>query len=524
MPMTTREALRRVDDNFSAWADFKEWMDVAFARALRAGTDAVHSADSAAYAAIEGAQIAGWGGYDYARLAGSVDLMEIYDLGGNLDIVRSLDPTMVLLTTSAAPGPREMHRLWRGLFRGIRGAILWDDKHEFVAEDGSPGARGLQSAGVLRELGAGIGALLINSRRVIDPVAILYSPASLRLEWLLDRRQQGDDWTARDADTENQDNAVRSAIRGYSRLIARLGLQPAFIAPESVASGALQRDGTRILILPHLIALSPAEAAAIRRFVAGGGTVIAESEPGLFDQHGRRVEKPLLADLFRGPHADALRSFAFGKGKAIYFEPAPERDEAAGSIFRAAGVAPSVAVRRATGEAAIDVETYAFRNGAVSIVTLQRELSSAAQGDETIVVTLPREAFVYDLRARRELGHIRQVKLALGAFEPVILAVSSTKLQPPALVGPNRLHPGEIAEFQLGSPRPSPGAFDILHVDIIGPDGSVVPHYSGNSLAPGGTAAKRLPLAFNDPVGTWQIRVTDVLSGQSTTARLEVSE
>src|SRR5207302_1155972 len=43
VPMTTRDAVTRSDDNFSAWADFKAWMDVAFARALRTGTDAVHA-------------------------------------------------------------------------------------------------------------------------------------------------------------------------------------------------------------------------------------------------------------------------------------------------------------------------------------------------------------------------------------------------------------------------------------------------------------------------------------------------
>src|SRR6202034_3485381 len=31
MPMLTDDALQRDDGNFAAWADFKEWMDVAFA-------------------------------------------------------------------------------------------------------------------------------------------------------------------------------------------------------------------------------------------------------------------------------------------------------------------------------------------------------------------------------------------------------------------------------------------------------------------------------------------------------------
>ena len=56
VPELTGAAVGRTDENFSAWADFKAWMDVAFARAVRAGTAAVHHADPAALAALEGGQ------------------------------------------------------------------------------------------------------------------------------------------------------------------------------------------------------------------------------------------------------------------------------------------------------------------------------------------------------------------------------------------------------------------------------------------------------------------------------------
>jgi hypothetical protein len=98
--MMTTEAMRRSDGNYSAWADQKAWMDIAFARALRAGTDAVHGADPTAYAGNEGGQIPGWGGYDYSHLANAVDLMELYDYGDNVGIVRSLNPRIVVETSS----------------------------------------------------------------------------------------------------------------------------------------------------------------------------------------------------------------------------------------------------------------------------------------------------------------------------------------------------------------------------------------------------------------------------------------
>ena len=37
-PPTTAQTIARPDENFSAWADFKEWMDIAFARALAGGS------------------------------------------------------------------------------------------------------------------------------------------------------------------------------------------------------------------------------------------------------------------------------------------------------------------------------------------------------------------------------------------------------------------------------------------------------------------------------------------------------
>jgi Beta-galactosidase len=47
-PELTATAMRRTDDNYSAWADFKAWMDVAFTRAVQAGAEAVHQADPTA--------------------------------------------------------------------------------------------------------------------------------------------------------------------------------------------------------------------------------------------------------------------------------------------------------------------------------------------------------------------------------------------------------------------------------------------------------------------------------------------
>ena len=323
VPPTTDQAVAQSGQNFAAWADFKEWMDVAFAGALADGTAAVHAADPRALSAIEGAQAPGWGGYDYSRLARSVDVIEPYDHGDNIETLRSLNPRLVLLTTLFVSGAQATYRVWHELLEGTRGLILWDDNHEFAAPDGRIGARGRQAAPYFGEIRGGLGALLINIRRHTDPVAVLYSPASMRVEWLLDRRAQSRQQTGGEAGSRLFGAAGRAASGNFVRILEHLGVQPVFVAAEQVGRGELRRRGFRLLMLPHSLALSRREAAAIRDFVEQGGIAVADGEPGLFDEHGRRAAKPMLSDVFSIPAAGSAAGAAFGAGRALYLDPSP---------------------------------------------------------------------------------------------------------------------------------------------------------------------------------------------------------
>ncbi len=490
MPMTTRQAIRTSDENFSAWGDFKEWMDVAFARAVASGTAAVHAADPDALSAIEGAQIPGWGGYDYPRLAHSVDVVEPYDYDENFEMLRSFNPKLVLLTTAFLSGPQAAYRAWRELLRGTRGLILWDADNGFATKHGSLGERGKQAAPYFAEIRGGLGALLINSRRHTDPVAVLYSQASMRIDWLLDRRARGQKESGATASAEPLGAAPRTSTRNFVQTIEHIGLEPRFVAAAEVADGALRDGSCRILMLPHAVALSPAEAGAIRDFVAKGGVAVADGEPGLFDEHGKRAEKPLLSDVFAGPPAAATTPFAFGEGKALYMDfsgaEGGSRARSIGAIMAAAGVKPPFPIARADGGRADDIETRVFDSGRATILAVQRDLGAAQPTSrETVIVTLPQRLDVYDLRGRRGLGETDRAALDLAPGEPAILALSPKPLSGPTLAGPAAARLGDNAEFhiRLGSTE-LPGATPaVIHVDIVGPDGRIVRPYSGNLLA-----------------------------------------
>jgi hypothetical protein len=410
MPMTTAEAMKRTDGNYSAWADFKEWMDIEFARALAAGTQAIHAADPLAFAAFEGAQDPGWGGYDYSRLATAVDLVEPYDGGGNVEILRSLNPKLVLLRTSY-DSAAEIREMWRSLLRGGRGVIFWDPEHQIVGEDGRAGDRGRRVAPHLREIKSGLGALLIGSERQVAPVAILYSPASMRAQWMLDWQPKGTAWSDREpSEVYEDESAVRSSMAAFFDLLGRVGLEARVLTPELVERGSL-RSGIRVLILPRVLALSEREAVQIRRFVANGGTVVAEGMPGSFDQHCRRLPKPMLSTLF-----------STVPGKAFLVDSPPSRRELV-RILADAGVEPIFTLARKDGSAATDIETHLWRNGKTTILGLQRALSEAAA--EPVRLTLKAPARVYDLRAKKSLGTAKSLELAIDAVVPTLLSVSA---------------------------------------------------------------------------------------------------
>ena len=386
-PDTTRQAMRRTDDNFAAWSDFKAWMDVAFARALRMGTDAVHEADPSALAGIEGVQIPGWGGYDYSLLVGAVDVMEPDDL----PLAHSLNPQLITLTTSFGGAPKDIHAIWRNLLAGSRGLGLWDPKNAIVRDDATLGERGRAYVDTFAEIRGGIGALLLASEPQLDPVAIFYSPASFRVQWMLEQRPKGDAWMNRDSETELHSNAARDAMWAYEHAVTHLGLQPSYVA----SLGDLRKRGFKALILPHAIALSADDAHAVHEFAAAGGVVVADVQPGVFDSHGRRQPGPML-------------------------DPGVERRIAPDALDTASlGVSPSVTIEAAHN----DVTVHTWRHGDETIIGVLRDFAPNAT-DETVVLNLPQPAEVYDLRMKQPLNRTGRVVLTLDAVFPALLSVS----------------------------------------------------------------------------------------------------
>lgn len=515
LPPTTPQTMRRTDDNYAAWSDFKAWMDVAFARAFAAGRSAVAAADPDALAGMEGGQKPGWGGYNYATLAPSVDVMETES--ELFPLVHSLNPALRLLSTSFGTGAVEEHRIWRALLDGGRGIIVWDAKHQFVGQDGAMGERGAAAASYLRELRDGLGALLINSGKAPSPVAILYSPESMRVQWLRDWKQKGDAWLSRGAEAEDQDdNTVRNAMDAFERGFQTLGYSPAFVTPHMIDEHALDH-GVRVLVLPHAIALSAATDDAIRRFASSGGIVLADTMPGVYDEHGRGRGSSPLSAVFPDSHDFVVPQDALSRHPDA--DPplsiAPAGRERLARVLEKTGLHPEFRVRGEDGLPLTDAQVWVFHDGATTLLAVLRDAPSV--GPERAVIDLPRDEYAYDIRRGQPIEKNRRLDVLLPDAGPLVLALSPS---PPAspILSVTWIH--GRPQLQIAREK-SDSAIHVLHVALIGDQGPMDERHSSNIVVRSGSGAVTLPWTSEN--GATQLQVTDLLTGQILKQSLDVA-
>lgn len=547
-PFTTNEAMQRKGENFAPWADFKEWMDISYANALRMGVDAAHEVDPNAFVGIVGAQKPGWGGYDYTRLTEAVNVMEPYDIGSSVKLAHSLNPAIPLLSTTFASGDWERHRIWFELLQGNRGLILWDEGANYIRPDGTKGTAGAKAEGYYRELREGMGALIINSTGLDDGIAIHYSQPSMRTEWMLERRPDGDAWWNRDAKYERTHNDFLRLRESWGHLIEDQGLQYNFVSYMGLEKGELQRHGYRVLILPRSSSLSQKETENIRSFISEGGVVVADGLPGTFDEHSRRLPASPLADLFSEPSNGAMKITPFGKGKAItlkadtmnYLQNRITGHEGAtyaaiADLVRTCGLHPEIAATDEAGKPEVGTIVRTFTNGAVRLLSVQsnpqQRVDELGPADfrsndrfakkKSVRLVLPKPMYVYDTRRMKSLGRQEKLAIEVDPYDPTILALSENPLPMLEVKVPEHVKAGETTQILLATPQ-TPAATQIYNVEVLNASGDRMLHYSQNVVASGGSAVMDLPLAKNDTTGKWTIHVRDMLSGAVVTRTMDV--
>jgi hypothetical protein len=299
VPLSTDEMMARGDDNFSPWADHRTFMNETFAGVLKAGTRAVEQVDPDARAGLVGCQMpAAFGGYDYWLLSQAMTAIEPYNIGNNREIWRSFAPEKPAVTTAFGFGDMEVWRLWYQFLHGDRGIIIYDEKYRYLDAQGKPTKLGTSIAPTYKELTGGLGKQLAYMQRVNDPVAIHYSHPSITAHWMYEVRPSGKRWVNRSSGTERKTSDFLRLRESVLKLLEDTLRQYYFVSYEQLEDGAFDKMDAKVLVLPQSIAMSKAECDAVRRFVARGGTVIADCRTALMDEHCKLLDKGQLDDLF----------------------------------------------------------------------------------------------------------------------------------------------------------------------------------------------------------------------------------
>ena len=407
----------------------------------------------------------------------------------------------------------------------------------------------------------GLGDLLLHSERQDDGIAILFSHPSCYA-----------------AQLDGSYDGVEQNHIAWHRAIRDLGLNFSYVTDRQLRLGEFDAKRFKVLILSRAEAIGPKEAAAIGAFARGGGAVIADVRPGLYDGHCKPLEQGCLDKLFgirrtgRGPAVKGraevkLEGFEFsfeaacdlgaepaarvdvgghcgekplmivhkgrevGKGQVLLmnfpmvaypsFYKTDGNEAAAGllaELFRIVGAKPAVALKT-KGQRTRNLETLRWRNGDLEIVALWREKGE----DEGVQVELAEPRFVYDLRLKKALGQQKAFATRVLASRATFLVLAPGELpRVKASLGKAEVAQGELARLRLEVPGAA--GLHALRLRAATPDGKPAEWLDQVILVGKEPKEVTLPIAFNDPPGKWEIRLIDLFTDQAEAVPLTVKE
>jgi len=288
-PTDNDEAAALRQKNYPRWYDRQAFQCYNFVQLCKRFGDAYRAIDPEARTGFEGAGTFD-AGDDYDLIVRTNGFWSPYPGSGD-EIIRSIAPrdfpnSNWMGYTKDANSLLSVY--WRMIMRG-HDAVWWWMWPNIGSFNGLlrptlspyPAVREIvKDTQVVRD---GLGTLLLHSDMLDDGIALLYSMPSayaVRLE-------------AGSSYGKYEDHHV-----AWYRAIRELGLQFRYVTDRMLRLGEFDPQRYKVLILSRAEAIGPKEARVIRGFAEGGGTVIADLRPGLYDGHCKPLAEGFLDDLF----------------------------------------------------------------------------------------------------------------------------------------------------------------------------------------------------------------------------------
>ncbi|MGE0145625.1 MAG: hypothetical protein AB7T19_20235, partial [Planctomycetota bacterium] len=307
-PLTTTAIRRRelgvstLPRNLSPWNDALAFTDRAFVDLVGAATRRCAEKAPGLPVGLTGLPApSAFGGFDYRDLLVGQGFYEVYDDGGVGALARARAEdgarefvTIFPLREDESPALLDA-RLADALAHGMSGAIVWSSGDCFAA-DGTPTRFGAALTSTFARF-APVSRRLAAARVQTSSVWIVESPPCVRARWMLDSIADGDTWPKRFTSHEVANGTSMRGRESFVDLLRDLGLQPHFVYADELPS-LLTSSPPQLLVLHDFLAVSEAEARAVRAFVERGGHVVADHGVGVYDENLVLRKRGVLDDLF----------------------------------------------------------------------------------------------------------------------------------------------------------------------------------------------------------------------------------
>ena len=550
---------------FGPSIDMQDYLEMVFCWQAKAIADGVHGQDSTIGLGFGASTL----GNTPTESIKYLDSVCPYEGSGDIEFVRGQKHRYIgecIGTYGGRNVPVAARRksVWHGLLTGCNFSWYWDSCYRYG--DNSLDAR--QFSAMIEtygEIKKGPAQLLIRSKRENDGIRVMYSRDAGHLAPLV-------------ADMSTHGGSVR----GLYSLAEAHGFQWDSITAEQVTKGGL--NGVKLLMLPYLQIMTPAEMNAVRDFVKKGGVVIADARCAVYDVHGVPYEKPPMDDFFgisrtqfaaKPDHRDIVvtglvekavltgalvdtsirattakaygncddGSVAFlvndyGKGKAIMFNfglavvPFLDgRNELGGirdaiqKLFAMAGLKPMATLVDAAGKEITKTEFSAFKRDGEIYLGVEKSGKSCEKFPMQAFVKLEKSCAVYDVRAGKALGVLDKIPVTLTGLDTFLFALLPAECAAPVLEVPESVKPGELitAKVTIANLK----ATHPIRWELI-PEGGYnreefLPYPWRVKDAKAGAGETAWAIDFAAPKGQqWTVKATDVVTGASVSKTVTV--
>ncbi len=563
-PDDNQAAEAKRQNNYPRWYDrqaFRSWSYVQYCKKF-----------AAAYKQIDPKALTGFEGAGRFERGDDIDLF-VRELGfwspypGMADeVLRSIAPkgfpraNWMGYVKTATP---LIAKYWRMVTRGYPSVWWWrwdciGRFHGFLAPHLGPWPATRELVDETQIVRDGLGTLLMRSEMLDGGIAMLFSHPSIY---------------ANKVEHSTTFGSYSSNHMAWHRAVRDLGLNFRYVTDRQLRLGEFDARRTKVLILSQAEAIGPKEAAAIRKFVEGGGRVAADIRPGLYDDRCKPLKAGILDELFgirrtgRGPakkgnatiemedmtltvenalcdpgielaggeangqcgDVPLMITNSLGDGETLLLNFAmssypridlPDANEDAAELFLrlAAGAeARPTLVTRTNGRRTRNLETVRWRDGELEIVALFRHTGE----DEDVKVELAQRMHVRDLRFRRTFANVTTFPTKVLGSRPTFLVLSPrplAKLQ--ATLSKATVAPGERPTLRLQVPGAA--GLHAVRIRATTPDGKPARWLHQVVIVGKEPQEVVLPIALNDPPGKWAIQAIDLFTEEPVAVTLTV--